>query len=308
MRGGWRGRSRWWRGAGVLLALVTLAVTSVYRPVGAAQLGPDGASGTRLPGKFVWFELVTDDLAAASRFYEAVFGWRFRAVAGAPASYHLIENEAGARVAGTFVHTPRQAGARSARWLTLISVTDVPAAARYATGNGGSVVAAPTRLGDRGVHALLRDAEGAMFGVLSSDRGDPADTPVADGDFFWVDLFAREPERAAQFYAGLAGYEISARETSLGGSRLVLQSQGYARGGVVPMPTGLEQPGWLPYVLVDDVAGILEKATAAGAKVLVKPRPGLLDGNLAVIADPQGGVVGIVNWTLDAGESNGGSR
>jgi len=308
MRSGWMSKSRWWRRASVLFALVALTVSSVYQPAGAAQLGPDGARGTRLPGKFIWFELVTGDLAAASRFYEAVFGWRFRVVAGAPASYHLVENDAGARVAGAFLHTPRQAGARSARWLTLISVPDVRASAQYASGNGGSVVSAPRSFGDRGVHALLRDPEGALFGVLSSDRGDPADTPVTDGDFFWVDLFARDPERAAQFYGGLAGYEISERETSLGVSRLVLQSQGYARGGVVPMPKGLEQPGWLPYVLVADVAGTLDKATAAGAKVLVKPRPGLLDGNLAVIADPQGGVVGIVNWTLGTGDSNGGSQ
>jgi len=33
---------------------------------------------------------------------------------------------------------------------------------------------------------------------------------------------------------------------------------------------------------------------------VVAPKPGLLGGNLAVIADPGGGVIGIVNW-VDAG-------
>ncbi len=307
MRLSWRSRLPWWGGAGVLVALIALSA-SVQRPAGAAQLGPDGASGTRLPGKVVWLELVSDDLAAASRFYTTVFRWQFHAVPGAPASYHLIENEAGARIAGVFRHTPRQVGTRSARWLTLISVSDVGAAVQKAIGTGGSVVAAPRTFGDRGVHALLRDTEGALFGVLTTARGDPADTPVTDGDFFWFDLFARVPARAAQFYAGLAGYEIREVETELGLPRLVLQSQGYARGGVVPLLPGMEQPGWLPYVLVEDVAATLVRATAAGATVLVKPRSELLDGNLAVIADPQGAVVGIVNWTRDAQDVDGGAE
>src|SRR5258705_4371031 len=39
------------------------------------------ASGSpRLPGKFVWADLVTDDLAAAQNFYGRLFGWTFRDV------------------------------------------------------------------------------------------------------------------------------------------------------------------------------------------------------------------------------------
>src|SRR5262245_43127939 len=32
----------------------------------------------RLPGKFVWADLVTDDVAAARKFYGHVFNWTFR--------------------------------------------------------------------------------------------------------------------------------------------------------------------------------------------------------------------------------------
>jgi predicted enzyme related to lactoylglutathione lyase len=79
-------------------------------------------------------------------------------------------------------------------------------------------------------------------------------------------------------------------------TRAVLASGGYARAGIAPLPAAVKQPGWLPYVLVDDVAGTLQRVRAAGGKVLVEPRAELLDGNLAVIADPRGGVLGIVNW------------
>jgi predicted enzyme related to lactoylglutathione lyase len=257
--------------------------------------GPEAAGGERLHGKFIWFELATDEPAAASRFYESVFGWRFRAVAGAPASYTIIES-AGTRVAGMFERERPPGGERGALWLALISVSDPLAAVRYAEQNGGAVLAPAASFGGRGTHALLRDPEGAPVGVLRTQNGDPPDTPVADGDFFWVDLLARDAQHAAQFYAGLAGYEISERESAAGFTRLVLQSQGYARAGVVPLPQGLKQSGWLPYVLVTDVAATLQKVQAAQGTVLVQPRPELLDGNLAVIADPLGGVLGIVDW------------
>jgi predicted enzyme related to lactoylglutathione lyase len=291
-----RSLARW---AGAVLALALICA----RGAGAADVpGPQGEEGAHYPGKLVWFELVTDQPDAARAFYQSVFGWRFTPVPGAPASYSVIENQ-GTRIAGTFVPARHDNSARGARWLTLISVADVATAARYTTQNGGSVVAAPTSISGRGTHALLRDPDGALFGVLRTQHGDPPDTPVQDGDFFWIDLFAADPARAAQFYTGLAGYDVSPRTGDRGRTRLVLQSQGYARGGIVPRPAELKESGWLPYVLVDDVQRTLAQVAAAGGKVLVAPNAALLDGNVAVIADPAGGVLGVVNWVDGAGES-----
>jgi hypothetical protein len=76
----------------VLLALAGAAVAAPSFP-------PIGISGRHHPGKFIWFDLVTDDLAASRNFYGAVFGWRFRAVDGSPASYTVVEH-AGRNIAG----------------------------------------------------------------------------------------------------------------------------------------------------------------------------------------------------------------
>jgi predicted enzyme related to lactoylglutathione lyase len=152
-----------------------------------------------------------------------------------------------------------------------------------------------------------------VFGVLKSASGDRPDTPVETGDFFWVDLLAPDPAKATEFYIGLAGYEASDREVNAGVKRVVLSSGGYARAGIVPLPPPVKRPGWLPYVLVDDVADTLQKATAAGGRVLLQPRADLLDSNLAVIADPRGGVFGVVHWTAgtegagDEGTTSGAS-
>jgi predicted enzyme related to lactoylglutathione lyase len=48
---------------------------------------------------------------------------------------------------------------------------------------------------------------------------------------------------------------------------------------------------------MDDVAAAVARASANGGKVLFAPRADYFGGHLAVIADPQGGVIGIVNRT-----------
>lgn len=256
------------------------------------------------PGKFAGFDLVTDDLATASRFYGEVFGWTFRRADEKPGSYTYAEL-AGTPIAG-IAQRPTPAGAqRNARWLVLISVTDPAKTLAYVKQQGGAVLVPLATVKGRGTHALFRDPDGAVFGVLKSEGGDRPDTPVADGDFFWVDLLARDPERAAAFYSGIAGYEVSPREDETV-RRVVLSSEGYARAGIAPKPQAVQQPGWLPYVLVDDVGATLDKVKAAGGSVLVEPRKDVQDGNLAVIADPRGGVLGIVNW--QGGADDGGEE
>jgi len=286
-----------------LASFATALLVVAGAALAAPNFPPIGVPGQSHPGKFIWFDLVTDDLGAERKFYGAVFGWKFRSVDGAPGSYTVIEH-AGRNIAGMFVKTPPPDSAHTARWLPLLSVQDPEAAVRYVESHGGKVVVRPASFQGRGTHVLFRDPQGAVFGVLKSQSGDPADTPVADGDFFWLDLLAREPAKAAAFYRDLAGYEVTLRELGAGVTRAVLSSGGYARAGIAPLPAPVKQPGWLPYILVDDVAGTLKKVRAAGGKVLVEPRPDLLDGNLAVIADPRGGVLGIVNWIYS---NNGGT-
>lgn len=258
-----------------------------------------------IPGKFVWFDLVTDDLAATRRFYGSVFGWGFRSEEGTPEAYIAIEN-GGTPIGGVFVPGRRRGSEASARWIALMSVENIHRAVRYVDQSGGTVVVPPRTVAGRGTYALCRDPEGALFGLLTSETGDPEDAPVSPMEFFWMDLLARHPEKEAEFYRGLAGYEVSAKPLGEGGTRVILSSAGYARAGIVLLPPSVEAPGWLPYVLVNDVAAILRKVTGEGGTVLLAPSPELLHGNLAVIADPRGGVLGIVKWEEPA--KDGGAR
>jgi len=256
----------------------------------AGPLGPDGTPGRYLPGKFIWFDLATEDPAAARAFYGAVFGWKFRDAG----SYAVIENATG-KVGGIFRHA-RPAGAKvGARWLSVISVSDAVRVAAAARERGGEVLLAPRAIAGRGTHAVLRDPEGAAFGILASEGGDPPDTPVAEGDAFWFDLFARDPAKAAAFYAAIAGFEVDVGQV-VGRERTLLSTGGIARAGITRLHAGVDRPGWLPYILVDDVPATLARARKAGGRVLLEPRSQVLGGDLAIIADPLGGAVGIVSW------------
>jgi hypothetical protein len=276
--------------------LLAIAVVLALNAGGAAasSLGPDGVAGKTLPGKFIWYDLATENPESARAFYGAVFGWKVREVAGAPASFTLIENASG-KVGGLFRQSRPQGATVGSRWLSLMSVRDVEKSAAVVKARGGEVLIAPRAVSGRGVHAVFRDPEGAVFGVLANEGGDPADTPVDDGEVFWLDLFAHDPVKAAAFYAEVAGYDVDVGEVA-GRRRTLLATGGVARAGVARLPASADKPGWLPYVLVSDVPGTLARVRAAGGKLVMEPRADLLGGNLAVIADPSGGLVGIVNW------------
>jgi predicted enzyme related to lactoylglutathione lyase len=260
----------------------------------AGALGPDGVPGRPIPGKFIWFDLATENLPAARVFYREVFGWTFTEAVGAPAGYTLIENGKD-RIGGMFEMARPQGARVGARWISLISVADPESAARTVRSRGGEVLVAPRRVAGRGTHAVFRDPQGAVFGVLASSGGDPLDDPVVDGDVYWLDLFTPDPAAAGAFYADVAGYQVGQGRTNMGPPRWYLVTGSVARAGIVAqMGQGLA-PAWLPYILVNDVAGTVARAQKAGGKVLVAPDPNRLNGKLAVIADPHGGIVGVVD-------------
>src|SRR5262249_28924856 len=105
------------------LKFLLLALALQVLPAAAGPLGPEGPQAQRIPGKFVWYDLATEDPASARAFYGEVFGWKFRDAPGVPSSYAVIENS-GVRIGGVFRHTRTQGGKVGARWLSLISVRD----------------------------------------------------------------------------------------------------------------------------------------------------------------------------------------
>jgi predicted enzyme related to lactoylglutathione lyase len=182
---------------------------------------------------------------------------------------------------------------RGSRWLGMISVPDVKAAARYAADHGGKIVALPRLLPGRGEVALLADPEGAPFGVIRSTAGDPPDYLAEDRQWVWIELWARDPKAMAQFYSGLAGYEIDPVDRPDGRVGYFLASGGYTRCAIIPSPAPTFAPTWLPYLRVEEVKAAVERAEHAGARIVVPPSPGIRGGRVALIFDSTGAPLGL---------------
>jgi predicted enzyme related to lactoylglutathione lyase len=281
-------------------ARLLIAVVSLAAAVGGVAASGDVRlpplttvdRSPRLPGKFVWADLVTDDAKAAQTFYGRMFGWTFRDFGG----YTIAENKE--RPLCGIVQQPRpQDRAAHPRWLPYLSVSSVDRAQRAVTKAGGRVVAPPGKLPDRGEQALFADTEGATFGVIKSKSGDPADFLADNGDWIWIQLLSRDAKKASEFYRTVGGYEV--RENTAGRlSDYVLISDGYARATIRSSPKAAErkQSIWLPFVRVKEIGESVTKAKQLGGKVLIEPKPELFDGKVAVIADPTGAAIGIMEW------------
>jgi predicted enzyme related to lactoylglutathione lyase len=248
----------------------------------------------RLPGKFVWADLVTDDVPAAKKFYGAMFGWTFYDYGG-----YIIGKNDDRPLCGMFQRSrPADQPQAKPRWFLYLSVASVDKARRAALTAGGRELAPPRKIPDRGEQAVFADAEGAMFGVVKSSSGDPEDFLAEPGDWIWLQLLSRDAKKASEFYRTVGGYDIVENTATNRQSEFVLTSEGYARATVRNIRTAdtKVQPTWLPFVRVNSVAESVARARQLGGKVLVDPSPELLDGKVAVIADPTGAAIGILEW------------
>ncbi len=266
---------------------------------GEAELPPltTAENNPRLPGKFIWADLVTDDVARARDFYAQVFGWKFWGMG----NYVVAMND-GQPLAGMF-QKPRPANDPKAkpRWFGYISVPNVGKAERAVTKAGGRVLMPAKDFPRRGEQAVFTDREGAIFGVMKSSAGDPEDVLAEPGDWIWIQLLSRDARNAADFYRSVVGYEVVENNSASRLNDYVLVSKGFARGTVRTLLSKREDvnPTWLPYVRVKSVSETVGKAKELGGSVLVEPKPEVLDGKIAVLADPTGAAVGVMEWSPD---------
>src|SRR5262245_298698 len=121
-------------------AMAIAAALYVAASAGAAEklvLPPlTTVSGSpRLPGKFVWADLVTDNVPAARNFSSQLFGWKFYDMGG-----YLIAANEDRPLCGMFQKArPTDPNAKP-RWFGYISVTDVGRAQKAVTKAGGKVL------------------------------------------------------------------------------------------------------------------------------------------------------------------------
>ena len=123
----------------------------------------------------------------------------------------------------------------------------------------------------------------------------PAYVP-GPGRFVWHDLMTREAEVVQPFYEGLFGWTVTPLEMGGGVVYRALTANGKAVGGIVQepnLPEGVPSH-WVSYVLVEDLDACVGRGTAAGGTVLVPPHPIPGKGRFAMLADPTGAAIALL--------------
>ncbi|MCG8591707.1 MAG: VOC family protein [Proteobacteria bacterium] len=270
--------------AAALVVLVAAACAQAPGRISAITPVPTYAQS---PGRFVWVDLVTHDLAGAQAFYGELFGWSFDADSDGDGYVRVLHQ--GFPIAG-MVDVRRPKGwQRESGWVASLSVSDVDAAAAAANEAGGAVERPPRNVPVRGRMALVSDPAGAHLLLLRAAGGDPPNSEPPPGRFLWNELWTQDVEGAATFYRRVAGYEIESIQ--LGESPYAVWKRGgVPRAGLIEAPPEVDAQ-WLPYVRVEDPEQTADRAAELGARVVLR------DDDSAIFVDPTGAPLGVQAWS-----------
>ncbi len=245
-----------------------------------------------LVGKFVWYDLFTNDLQSTSRFYEELFGWSFSDTASKEKLVKTIALN-GVPIANAIHIDSVKGKMNESRWLSYMSVEDVDRALTVSKKNNGTIYMQPKDLPNRGRVAMVKDPEGAIFAIVTTSDGDPPDQGLIQNHWMGSELWSTNPDAELTFYHLLVGYEQRLVNVGAGRKYRFLIKNGQTRAGIVKIPWDDVKPNWLPYVAVEDVMAIVAKAKESGGKVLVEPDKAIREGRVAIISDPSGAVFAV---------------
>jgi predicted enzyme related to lactoylglutathione lyase len=291
-------------GLASMAVLFTCLVAGAARGAAPADLPPlppltEPATHEHLPGKFVWADFFTSDIEGARTFYGELFGWEWRWVSTQLGHLYGMFYADGVPVAGVAERPGPDPDKPYGRWIYYISVVDVEDSVADVEAAGGRTLIKRRDFPDRGSFAIVADADGALFGVMNSTSGDPADFRAEPGEWLWVNLYTRSAVEASRRYASLFGYNTHQPEKSSAAIDIVLAKNGFARAGVGQLlENSRSHPTWLGYVRVEDTNAVAVKATTLGGATVYGPDESIVAGDLAIVVDPFGAPVGILQWTF----------
>ena len=136
--------------------------------------------------------------------------------------------------------------------------------------------------------ATLRDLEGAVFGLWQAVPHSGAELTDVLGSIWWVELMARDPATASDFYGRLFGWKV--RETSFEpiGLYRVFERPPTQEGGLNQLDPEWDMgPVWLTFISVEDCDRTMAHACDFGGEsgfVHTVPK----HGRIGMILDPGG--------------------
>jgi predicted enzyme related to lactoylglutathione lyase len=241
------------------------------------------------PGRFVWYELMTTDVAAAKAFYAKVLGWDAQDASTPDLAYTVLS--AGMTPVSGLMELPpdaRKLGA-TPRWMAYVGVLNVNATAERIVRLGGAVYVPPTDT-NIGRISVVTDPQKATLGLVEGLKpGEPQpDQMGKSGRVGWHELLAADRRKAFAFYGEVFGWQNASAEVDPANEYQLFSAGGQTIGGMFTKQREEPLPFWLCYINVDDVDAALERVKAAGGSIFQGPLELLGDIWIARCRDAQG--------------------
>jgi len=249
---------------------------------------------------FVWYELMTGDVAGAAAFYADLVGWQAED-SGMPGVEYTLLKVGQARTAGLMA-LPAELAAigMPACWRGYVAVDDVDASEARLLQLGGKVLRPASDIPGVGRFASVADPQGAAFVLFKPMPTEPPVLPRPDapGTTGWHELHAVDGATAFEFYAALFGW-TKGESFDMGpmGTYQLFEIDGVPSGGIMTRDPSDPVPGWRFYVRVESVEAAAQRVERLGGKVAMGPHqvPG---GSWIVVGfDPQGALFALISAT-----------
>ncbi len=246
---------------------------------------------------FVWYELMTTDLAGAQAFYSDVLGWK-AADAGMPGmAYTLVS--AGPHQVGGMMTMPDEVRATGAppNWTGYLAVADVDAKAAQVVAAGGSVHHPPTDIPGVGRFSVVGDPQGAVVTLFKDNGGAyTAPAPGLPGTVGWHELMTSALDPAWDFYSSLFGWtKDTAMDMGPMGVYQMFDAGSGPTGGMMTRPPEMPVSAWLYYFNVEALDAAVERVKAGGGQLFHGPQEVPGGSWIAQCSDPQGAMFALVS-------------
>jgi len=238
---------------------------------------------------FVWYELMTDDVAAAKVFYGKVVGWKTQEMTGPDMTYTVLQ--AGETGVGGMMKTPQEASKAGLKpcWVGYIYAADVDSDAARLQRLGGKIHRNPADIPDVGRFAVVADPQGAIFHLFKPGQPGERTPSNGPGHIAWHELHTTDWPKAFEFYNTMFGW-LKGDSVDMGpmGTYQLFTINGAAVGGMMNSPAAGNNRFWLYYFTVDDIDAAAGRVTASGGKIMHGPQQVPGGGWIVQATDPQG--------------------
>jgi len=245
--------------------------------------------------QFCWHGIITTDTEKATTFYGNALPFSIVTTEMGGDNVSMV---AAGDIPRAHIAAPPAEGIPS-HWEHYLRVDDVDASTAAAEANGGQVLVPPTDI-PPGRFSAVASPSGAVFNLFhEADEATAANPPAGAGSVHWTELHSKDVDADLAWLTSSFGFDIDEMPMP-DGPYFILKSGDAMCGGVMAQQNPEAPAMWLPWIEVTDVDATLSNIDAAGGRAVTPLMDVPTVGRMAVVADPTGGVFGVITPAAQA--------